>query len=1463
MTAKKKDPFDSLDPEQWAEEIANWGDEFEGQSSEAGQHADAQVTAETLKATDSFAALPVQGLAPAQSAELEIAALEQITRGGRERSRRATAERLAADTLDGAVLFTADPLPDTILAIPEPPSEEESAVLRASPLAAFQVDWTTMTLDVAASQAATESAAAADLRSLAAHVAVNADESDLAKQHIEEALLHRRHHLPALLLQLRTTTRHPQLHAASFEGLARALPEQLGQTLWAAAAEPGRLKSTAVDPQIRDIAGPAAAKLRSLWAALDRARLHSDIAAQRHVLEQLTATLAPSALRAVLEVERGLLAECDGESSSAAEAFRQAVLDLPDAAVAWQGIWRAAHREGDRAGQLGALKQLNRLAPASTDIRFALSLRHWLDGTCPADSDIAALEAQPNPVACELASELLRSHGGNGRAERAALRAIDCSTDARMRAEAALRAALAAHASGEQPTARLLYRQALDAGAELPDSLRARALESLDSAQAQLIEACRQQAASVPLPDVIEAPAHAPTPLAQYLQSSEPERRKEIAENACQDFQGGHAALWNLRRVLLCCRQGDPQFEVSDKQSNAAAALCYLGGAVGNDPSQLLAAAEPATRFAAALGCAQSDRLDLALPLLSDLGASAFAQLVERSAAVMREQPLELDRLLKAQRADPRVLAESALARGDDDVALSRLQTIIAADISLSEDRLRAFSMLAAHDRWSEALREYLAIAETTADEAERAALWHVAALALEQRGGDLEGLSAAELFERATRVTSYEYRMSPALGRLRQQSVDVADLRGFAEVCSESERAAVLTRASDRLAAAHEQLELLDMALAADPKYLAATLRARRAALAAEKWPAALAASRQAAERFIAEENVAEGHMLAAQIAETKTGDVESACNHYRRVLAAQPYDRRAFEGLRRLLADAGRPEELATLLRERLEYEPLDHVRAELHLMLARLARKSAGTQELVKRHLSGAVDEDPENLSALEELARLHQRDSQWPEAADALERAAELTSDPDARLLLWRDAGVIAHDRLRDPVRATTAFERALAIDNCDVLTLSRLSDLYCEQLDYKRALRVAHALLRLEAPPARRISTMLKIAQIQQNGLHNQAEAVRWIRRVIDQAPDDLKAIGTLFELLTAQGDSQGVRMLLDRSATRMRQRLQLDPFDISAYRALYRIFSWQGRRVASSAAAQVLHAFGLGAPEDRRTTRDTERAIGNPLALTHDRHLFPRQVPDGFFLLFRALAQPLARFYRTDLRALGVGREHRVTDEAHPLLRMLDKIASDHKLDCSYQLYVGGSDPYALLIESGSPPAIVIGAKMVTDSPAELAFIAGRLLFLISRAMILPARLRPDDLAFLVAALIRQYAPGYRLGEAQQAQLDELTRQTQKLIPRRQYDALMPFALECAGPAVDLRSLGASAIFGANRAGLLTCGRIDAAINVLTRMAGSQPSFPLRASDLQGLMEVEELLRFAVSEDHLALRTSP
>jgi hypothetical protein len=484
------------------------------------------------------------------------------------------------------------------------------------------------------------------------------------------------------------------------------------------------------------------------------------------------------------------------------------------------------------------------------------------------------------------------------------------------------------------------------------------------------------------------------------------------------------------------------------------------------------------------------------------------------------------------------------------------------------------------------------------------------------------------------------------------------------------------------------------------------------------------------------------------------------------------------------------------------------------------------------------------------ALQALADLQFEDKQWPEAAETLIRRARAEKSRVALKDIFFKLGLIYSEHLPDPKRAVAAFTRVLQVTPDDVVALEHLSNLHLKEWEWKGALQATMRLAELERDRHKRIHHLHRIAKIYEEGFKDARHALDALRRALELDPMYMGSIGELAKFFDRQSDVQSMRVHLDRTAARVRQLLDQNPYDAAAYHSLFKIFLWRRAPDRAAIAAGVLDWLGaVEAEEKAQLTKLTGRdnypgtSLADP---TLDETLFDARVPAGFRNLFRLLDDALGKMFRADVKRLGVQRSEKLPRSGHALRDLANRIATDLAIR-DFDLYVTAAHPTALVVELTDPLSIVIGNRVVEGAhEQELRFLLGRCFKMIQAHMALPMRLTPDDLGLLVGGIVRQFVPDFVPQGFDEAQVVAEAGRMARVIPKKMHAELLPFALECASQSLDLKQIGPSLVHTANRAGLLCCGLPGPALNAVRR--------------LQDEAQLRALLRFTVSDELAELR---
>ncbi|HEY5956470.1 MAG TPA: tetratricopeptide repeat protein, partial [Polyangiaceae bacterium] len=187
------------------------------------------------------------------------------------------------------------------------------------------------------------------------------------------------------------------------------------------------------------------------------------------------------------------------------------------------------------------------------------------------------------------------------------------------------------------------------------------------------------------------------------------------------------------------------------------------------------------------------------------------------------------------------------------------------------------------------------------------------------------------------------------------------------------------------------------------------------------------------------------------------------------------------------------------------------------------------------------------DPANEAALEAMAQLYRKSQQWQELGMVLSRWADALKVPARSRDLRTDAGELAERQLNDLPGARALYEAVLAEDP----THERASDGLCRVTERSGDFAGLIKILQLRADSLRgeeRTNALVKVAEVYETRLNNDAEAIKLLERLLAENPGSLEVMRALDRVYGKVGRFGDLIANLERQvqiATTPRQKTQL------------------------------------------------------------------------------------------------------------------------------------------------------------------------------------------------------------------------------------------------------------------------------------------------------------------------------
>ena len=730
-------------------------------------------------------------------------------------------------------------------------------------------------------------------------------------------------------------------------------------------------------------------------------------------------------------------------------------------------------------------------------------------------------------------------------------------------------------------------------------------------------------------------------------------------------------------------------------------------------------------------------------------------------------------------------------------------------------------------------------------------------AAALLAAGADPDALSISVLARIAEGDGKPELRVGAlelAAARFTQEDTKVA----LAVV--DSMRARLADEAGDRASAA----EHWRAALVVDPGCLPAARAIRRDAARRGDLALSVDATEAEAGCLRVPEHRVHVLLLAAALAEEAARGEEGGVPHRRRaiallraVLAIDPGHESAFEQLRALLDEAGDTAALSEALASRIAVAANPFEVTSLRLARAELQGEKLADRAGARAELDAILHKQPEHPRALARLSELLWEEQAWADAGEVYLRRTAVEREPAPLRESFLRLGHIYRERVPDPRRAITAYERVRGIEPDNREALQALSELYVGEGDTKQALPVTERLVATETDAKKRTGYRVRLGDLLMRS-GDLRRAGTELRRAVDSDPRNVAAVTTLAQLLERARDAGGRRALLDHTVGLLRHDVERGELNLDTLRALGALLILRERPRAAAAVADlvaVLTAAETGRKADRPARPG--RSVAGLRRPELDERSFPPGLPPGIRQIMRLVGphlRPSGSELAHQLGRHGVTRAERTGrgEGPRPLFESVGAELAAGDFDLYVRQVGSTAGPVPLRAEPGSPAAIIIGAPLTAMGQGALRFVAARSLRLVATNLDALLAVPPEEAAALLVGIIRQFVPDFLHPGVRDALVEPEAARAARLIPRKIKPAVSAFAIESAGP-FDVAALHAAVRDGANAAGLLASADLPAALAVVLATSGvREPALTL--SPIAAHPEALALLRFAVSD---------
>jgi tetratricopeptide (TPR) repeat protein len=459
----------------------------------------------------------------------------------------------------------------------------------------------------------------------------------------------------------------------------------------------------------------------------------------------------------------------------------------------------------------------------------------------------------------------------------------------------------------------------------------------------------------------------------------------------------------------------------------------------------------------------------------------------------------------------------------------------------------KALDFLAEHyeaeSEWESLFDLHLESVESTWDPGERLDRTRQAAEIAEKRLQDSN--RAIQAWERLWRLGGGLHQVRAALTELYR---DGGQWKALARFLSEdakgqepAERSLQLREVAELCLYGAKDLErakdTVESLLVDDPKDPVALLARAEVLARLEEWDALSELLGSIEEQL--EESTALNLMRWAADALWKGGRQQQATEIYRKVLEQRPDDRAAAGAVEQALDEAGKHEELVSLLESRLERagaregEGGEEEAAEILAKLARVAEEKLEDLDRAVGYWKKRIDALDGDMDSYRALASLYERQERWEELAEVLGKELELRRDPSGKRELLSRLGRIYSTKLDDDDRAEKAWRQMLVLDPEDTEARAELMALHRRRGEFEALDKALVREINL-ADEERAVELCREAARNVEENLSDPPRAFEAWFRVLDRRPRDKDALEGTVRVLESTDQKQRLASMLER-----------------------------------------------------------------------------------------------------------------------------------------------------------------------------------------------------------------------------------------------------------------------------------------------------------------------------------------
>ena len=481
---------------------------------------------------------------------------------------------------------------------------------------------------------------------------------------------------------------------------------------------------------------------------------------------------------------------------------------------------------------------------------------------------------------------------------------------------------------------------------------------------------------------------------------------------------------------------------------------------------------------------------------------------------------------------------------GDDSVnAFGAYGRALTEDPTSEESQGRLERLARELDNWEDLVNLYASKVEEGMDEELAVMIYTKIAEILEHQIVDLERAAAA--YDKVLEVDPSRVGAADSLERIfvaledSRRLVQVI-LRKATAVMDEEEKKGHFFRAAsiyeDVLEDQEAAIGVYDQVLQFDENDATALDNLEKLYIRLERWDSLKDIYAKKAELAEDDEDRKKILYILGQVYDTELKDVDKSIETYQNILEIDPEDYQAIQALDRLYGTAERWYDLLSILEREVELAGetggevvgLKHrIGALWQTQLGEMVRAVDSYREALELDpgheptvaaLDAIAHGEKEPVSAAQVLEPIYQMAMEWEKLIDLLEVMVAHTEDSFSKVELLQRIAVLYETQLDQSQAAFQAYGRAFKADAANEDTVANMERLASETGLWEQAAQLYETQLESTLDGDLQITLLLRLARVYQEELQQPEQAIGKYQKVLDNDPEDRRAIMALDHL---------------------------------------------------------------------------------------------------------------------------------------------------------------------------------------------------------------------------------------------------------------------------------------------------------------------------------------------------------